>query len=311
MAADILVTGSCNMDLITYAPRLPLPGETIHGTRYVTGFGGKGSNQCVAAAKLGAKASMIAKVGNDAYGKEYIENFKALGIDTGHVTMTEDACTGVAPIVVGADGTNSIIIVPGANLHLTESDIDAASSLFQSAKVMLCQLEISPESTLCALRKAKGAGVFTIFNPAPAPQKELDPDFYKNSDIVCPNETEASTITGLEVTDVESAKVAVPHLLKMGCGIAIITLGKDGCVFASKEREEPCWVKGEKVNAVDTTGAGDAFAGALAFFFAKFPHLPLEEKLRRSCYVASDSVCREGTQKSYPYRRDLPEEIFA
>jgi len=214
---EVVVVGSCNMDLIAYAPRLPKVGETIHGNKFVTGFGGKGANQCVASSKLGAITAMVGKLGQDDYGKSYMQNFQECGVLTDYVTYTHDACTGVAPITVGEDGNNCIVIIPGANMLLSKKDIDSSSGLFDNAKVLVCQLEISTDTTLYALKEAKKNGVITIFNPAPAPEDELPSEFYYNTDVFCPNETEASLITGVSVQDVDSAKEAAHILVEKGC----------------------------------------------------------------------------------------------
>jgi len=310
--ADIIVVGSCNMDLITYVDRLPKAGETIQGNKFESGFGGKGANQCVAASKLGGKACMVSKVGTDEYGTQYIENFKNLGINTIHVLRTSESTTGVAPIMVADDGMNSIVIIPGANMLLTPDEVQAAFIAIKKPKVMVCQLEINRQTTLSALKIAKDNGVITIFNPAPAPEQEpLSSDFYKYSDVICPNETEAFLMTGINVNDVESGKLAAKKLKdKYNANTVVITMGKLGCVFTKEngDCEHVDIPRVEKV--VDTTGAGDSFAGSLAYYHAYYPHLCLKEKIKRSCQIASYSVQRKGSQKSYAYKKDLPAELF-
>ncbi|CAH3197373.1 unnamed protein product, partial [Porites evermanni] len=155
---DVVVVGSCMTDLVSYVPRLPKAGETIHGTKFSMGFGGKGANQCVMAARLGAKTAMVAKVGNDSFGERYIENFKQNGVNTDHVSVTSEASTGVAPIAVNANGENSIVIVSGANDILSEDDVRNAKSVILSSSVCVCQLEIKPEVTHYTLSIAKKAG---------------------------------------------------------------------------------------------------------------------------------------------------------
>ncbi|XP_002125817.2 ribokinase-like isoform X1 [Ciona intestinalis] len=309
--SDIVVVGSCNMDLVTYTPRLPLKGESIHGHRYVTGFGGKGANQCVAATKLGAKTSMVARVGEDSHGEQYIENFKTLKVNTDHVIKTKNETTGVAPITVADDGSNCLVIVPGANMILSSDDVEQAYTCIKNCKVLLCQLEVQPSTSLHALKLAKSLGITTIFTPAPAPVTKLDEKFFEYADVICPNETEAEALTGISVTDTESGKKAAEVLVKKGCQIGIVTLGQNGCVFAEKSTNKVVHVPAPAVKPVDTTGAGDAFTGALAFYLARFPELSTEEKLQRSCQVASFSVCRNGTQTSYPFHHELPEKLFS
>jgi len=308
---DILVVGSCNMDLISYVERIPEPGETVEGYRYETGFGGKGANQCIAAAKLGANTCMVARVGADSNGKAYIDNFKNNNVNTDFVLTTESSFTGVAPITVGADGSNSIVVIPGANFELTPSDIEVVMGSIKSSKVLVCQLEIRQETTLKALSIAKERGITTIFNPAPAPKESLDDNFYTLSDIFCPNETEASLLTGIKVTDIKSGENAAKVLTSKGCKVVVITMGKLGCILMMKEWKEAKHISIKPVEkVVDTTGAGDAFAGSLAFFFAFYQDMSLEEKVRRSCEVASESVKYPGTQISYPSKSDLPSYLF-
>ncbi|XP_048452489.1 ribokinase isoform X5 [Rhincodon typus] len=188
---DVVVVGSCMTDLVSFTPRLPKAGETIHGHKFFIGFGGKGANQCIQAARLGAKAAMVSKVGKDSFGDNYIENFKSNGVSTEYVGQTDEASTGVAPITVNDEGQNAIIIVAGANLLLNSEDLEKASEVIRCAKVVVCQLEIRAAVTLEALKIAHKSGVKTIFNPAPA-VADLDPEFYKESDVFCCNETEGA-----------------------------------------------------------------------------------------------------------------------
>ncbi|CAH1263240.1 RBKS [Branchiostoma lanceolatum] len=271
-----------------------------------------------------------------------------------HVQVTKEAATGVAPIAVNDDGQNSIIIVSGANLKLTAADVREHESVVTHAKVLICQLEIQPETSLEALRIAKQHGVTTILNPAPA-QATLDPELYKVSDIFCPNETEvygilptntrnlsffrsflqcncktlsfsfgvllellectdffmqAEILTGLPVTTVEEAEKAADVLLDKGCKKVIITLGEKGCLCKSSKSEKGIHVPARKVSPVDTTGAGDAFVGSLAYYMACHKDLRLEEAIQKACHISSISVCSPGTQTSFPYRKDLPQDLF-
>ncbi|XP_039270600.2 ribokinase-like [Styela clava] len=308
MSCDVVVVGSCNIDQIAYAPRLPSVGETVHGTKYEVGFGGKGANQSVAAAKLGAKVLMVAKVGDDANGYEYIKNMESLGVNVDHITISKEACTGVAPITVVDGGANSIIIFPGANMLLSSKDVARAASAIKAAKVMVCQLEINEETSLYALKSAKEVGLMTILNPAPAPSNISD-EFFKYSDIICPNENEASLLTGIDVVDKVSGTAAAEKLVEMGCNTCVVTLGENGCVFA-KANMKSQHVPGIKVEAIDTTGAGDAFIGALAYFLCYFKDLGFVEILSRSCKVAAQSVTKNGTQTSYRSKNQLPVALF-
>ena len=291
------------MDLIAYAPRLPAPGETLMGTRFQTGYGGKGANQAVAAARLGAAVAMVARVGGDVFGADMLANFAAQGIDVAQVLRTEGVSSGVAPIAVDDAGRNAIIVVAGANALLTPADVDAAAPAIGRARVLLCQLEVPIETSLRALALARAAGVLTILNPAPAPEA-LPDAMLRVSDLVCPNESEASAITGIPVTDAASAEAAGRVLVGRGARAAIVTLGAAGCLYVSAS--ETWRAPAPVVTAVDTTGAGDCFLGSLAFFLARAAGL--RDAATRAAAVAALSVQRPGTQTSYPYAADLPAE---
>ncbi|XP_054101090.2 ribokinase isoform X1 [Callithrix jacchus] len=250
--AAVVVVGSCMTDLVSLTPRLPKPGETIHGHKFFIGFGGKGANQCVQAARLGAKTSMVCKVGRDSFGNDYIENLKQNDISTEFTYQTKDAATGTASIIVNNEGQNIIVIVAGANLLLNTEDLRAAANIISRAKVMVCQLEITPATSLEALTMAHRSGVKTLFNPAPA-IADLDPRFYTLSNVFCCNESEAEILTGLTVGSAADAGEAALVLLKRGCQVVIITLGAEGCVLLSQTEPEPKHIPTEKVKAVDTT----------------------------------------------------------
>ncbi|CAM4642936.1 unnamed protein product [Leuciscus chuanchicus] len=311
MPADVsvVVVGSCMTDLVSQAPRLPKAGETIHGHKFFIGFGGKGANQCVQAARMGAKTAMVCKVGRDVFGNDYIQNFKNNGISTAYVEQTENAATGAASIIVNDTGENAIVIVAGANMLLGQEELLRAQSAIVNAKVLVCQLEINPDASLQALRMAKENHVKTIFNPAPA-IADLHSDFYKASDVFCCNESEAELLTGLSVTSVEDASRVGLELLHRSCGSVIITLGPQGCVVCESTNTAPKHIPTTAVTAADTTGAGDSFIGALAFYMAQYPTMPLEEMARRANLVAAVSVQTVGTQTSFPSQKDLPTELF-
>ncbi|XP_056282297.1 ribokinase isoform X1 [Pseudoliparis swirei] len=308
-AFDVMVVGSCMTDLVSQAPRLPKAGETIHGHKFFIGFGGKGANQCIQAARLGAKTAMICKVGKDFFGDNYIRNFKDNGVHTDFVGQTSDAATGAASIIVNDAGENAIVIVAGANMLLGGEELRGALPAISRAKVLVCQLEISPQTSLQALCMAQENKVKTIFNPAPA-IADLDADFYKASDVFCCNESEAELLTGSPVANVEEAHHAGRELVRRGCGSVIITLGPQGCVVVKAQGSTSKHVQTPAVATVDTTGAGDSFIGALAFYMAHYPTMPLEEMARRANQVAAVSVQAVGTQTSYPFKKDLPAELF-
>lgn len=290
----ICVAGSSNMDLVTSVPRMPLPGETIHGTGFGTYFGGKGANQAVMAARLGGQITMIAKVGSDSFGQQYIDNYKANGIITDYVSVTAKVPTGIASITVNEQGQNSIIVVGGANNAITPMDIEKAAPAIREAQVAVCQLEIPLESTIRFLEIAKGYHVPTIFNPAPA--QELPEQIYQLSDYFCPNETEAALMAGMSINSADDAEKAAKVFLRKGAGAVIVTLGSNGSLFVSDEKT--IYVPTEKVRAVDSTGAGDAYIGSMAFFIAA--GYPVAEAMKKASHVAAFSVQKSGAQTSYP-----------
>ncbi|XP_048209168.1 ribokinase isoform X2 [Perognathus longimembris pacificus] len=248
----VVVVGSCMTDLVSLTSRLPKTGETIHGHKFFIGFGGKGANQCVQAARLGAKTSLVCKVGKDSFGNDYIENLKQNGISTEFTYQTKDAATGAASIIVNNEGQNIIVIVAGANLLLNSEDLKEAANVISRAKVMICQLEITPATSLEALTMAHSNGVKTLFNPAPA-MADLDPRFYILSDVFCCNESEAEILTDLTVSNPEDAEKAALILLQRGCQVVVITLGAAGCMTLSQKEPVPKHIPTETVKTVDTT----------------------------------------------------------
>jgi ribokinase len=296
----VAVVGACNIDLISYVPRMPAIGETLHGSRFQIGFGGKGANQAVMAAKLGAKVTMISKVGRDVFGENTLKNFRDFGVDTRNVHATGDAFSGVAPIAVDSQGRNSIIIVTGANDLLTVDEVEAARPEITASAVLVCQLEIPLEISLAALRLARQLGVRTIFNPAPA-KPELPEEIYSLSDIFCPNESEAEMLTGMSVSSMDQCEACARELLRRGAGAVILTLGERGCLVVTCD--SATHLPAEKVQAVDSTGAGDAFVGSLAYFLAS--GLALNESAKKAVAVATRSVLKPGTQTSFPARDEI------
>jgi len=279
-------------------------GETLHGQRFHTGFGGKGANQAVMAAKLGGQVIMVGKVGRDLFGEHTLKNFESYGIDVRHVHSTDQASTGVAPIAVDPEGRNAIIIVTGANDLLTEEELESARPAIASASVLVCQLEISLDINLSALRIAREEGVKTILNPAPA-RSEIPEDFYRLSDIICPNESETELLTGMPVRTLEDAETAAHDLIARGATGVILTLGERGSLAATDGFSGH--VPAVTVEAVDTTGAGDAFVGSLAFFLAN--GMSMADAMRRATGIAAISVQAPGAQGSFPRAEDLPENL--
>jgi ribokinase len=303
----VCVVGSSNVDLVTFAPRLPVLGETLPGDRFEQHFGGKGANQAVMAAKLGADVTMVTKLGNDLFGRDYLDNFRRLGLDTSHVLVTAEASTGVAPIwVEQASGNNQIIVVLGANDLLSPGDIDAARDAIAQCAVLVCQWECPLPTVLTALRIARHAGVVTIFNPAPA-RGALPDELYGLCDFICPNEAEIESLTGMPIATPEEVERAAQLLRARGAGTVIVTLGERGAVLV--DDGPVAFVPAAPVKAVDTTGAGDGFVGSLAFFLGC--GLDARDAMARANRVASISVQHHGAQPSYPRASELPSDLFA
>lgn len=302
----ICVVGASNMDLIAYAPRLPKLGETVTGSNFKTGFGGKGANQAVMAAKLGGAVSIVTKLGEDLFGEDMRNNFVEMSIDTTYLYTTPDSFTGVAPIwVEESSGNNAIIVAAGANSLLTPEDVEGAKVAITTADVVVCQWEIRTDTVLDALRLAHDAGVTTIFNPAPA-QGEIPAALYPYIDILCPNESETESLTGMPVTTLEEATAAAQTLLARGPRTIILTLGARGSLLVTDEGSQH--LPAPAVQAVDTTGAGDAFVGSLAYYLADGQ--PILTAMQRANRIAAISVQAPGTQSSFPNLSDLPADML-
>ena len=287
------------MDLVTRAPRLPKGGETLIGESFATVSGGKGANQAVAAARLGAEVSMIGCVGNDAYGEALRGALLAERIDCQAVS-TVDGSSGVALIVVDDSSQNSIVIVPGANGALTAEAIDRFDSVIQAADVLICQLEVPDVSVGHALKRGRELGKTVILNPAPA-SRPLPSDWYASIDYLIPNESEASALSGLAVDSLETAQAAATCLIALGAGKVIITLGAQGSLFADGQRFEH--FPAPAVKAVDTTAAGDTFVGGFAAALAAGKDEA--QAIRFGQVAAALSVTRAGAQPSIPFLSEV------
>ncbi|KAF2368059.1 Ribokinase [Trinorchestia longiramus] len=313
MPVDVVVVGSCVTDYIARTPQFPRPGETVFGHSLTVGFGGKGANQCLQAAKLGASTAIVCKFGQDAVGDNFIAELQRTSIDISQVKRTPHAQSAIANVIVDDNGENCIVNIPGANRLMTVEDVDAASDVIKTAKVLICQNEISFEATKAALILARKNGVTTVLNAGPG-VPDLDPEIIRNSDILCVNETEAEVLTGIEVREMTDAATAAKALLTKGCREVVITLGAKGVVRLDADSvaagSDYEWVETQKVTAVDTTGAGDSFIGALAFYLSCLPSLSMKEKLRRSCVVATQSVLKPGAWGSLPAKHELPSQLF-
>ncbi|XP_065084177.1 ribokinase [Ochlerotatus camptorhynchus] len=298
---DVVVFGSLIVDFISYVPRLPKVGETLHGTKFATGFGGKGANQCVAAARLGSRTAMVGKLGNDPWGKNYFNALQSEGVNVDHVTILDGQSTGIAQINVANNGDNQIVIVVGANNSLHQDDVRASANVLNNAKVLICQLETPAQATIEALKTFNGT---SIMNAAPG-LENIPLDLLKCCSIFCVNESETALITGMAVETVMQAKSALFKLRDMGCGTIIITLGEKGAIFGLKDCAKVVHVKPHKVDkVVDTTGAGDAFIGALAHFIATDPSAEMTHCIAAANLVAALSVQKPGTQTSFPRFED-------
>jgi ribokinase len=293
-AATIAVVGSSNMDLVVKSKRIPVTGETILGGDFIMVPGGKGANQAVAAAKLGAEVFFIAKLGDDIFGLQSLNNFKKEGVNTKYVLQTQEAPSGVALIMVDDEGNNLIVVAPGANHKLSPEDVKEAESDIASSGALVAQLEVPIETIEFAAGLANKSDVPFILDPAPA--QELSPELLGMVDVLTPNETEAQILTGIEVKDQSSAEAAAKKLLEFGIKTVILTMGASGYLLADKEGAE--FVGARKVTAADSTAAGDAFTGSLAVGLAK-GQTPAEAAMFAN-NVAAVSVTRMGAQPSMP-----------
>jgi len=289
----IAVIGSANIDLTTFTSRFPKPGETIFGDSFDLGFGGKGANQAVASRLCGAEVFMIARVGSDLFGPATIENFKTQGIDATHVKQLQGVSSGVAPIFVEPSGQNRILVVKGANDRLMPADVEAAADTLKSVDCMVLQFEIPLETVYHSVRFAREKGIRCIVNPAPAQPADLKA--LDGLDYFVPNESEAETITGMPVRNLDDAKKCAEKLLTGGMKRVIITLGANGSLLASRDAMEH--VGPFQVKSIDSTGAGDAFIGSFAVFLGE--GLPEREAVRRANLYAGLSTTGVGTQKSF------------
>jgi ribokinase len=287
------------MDLVTRAPRLPRGGETLIGQSFATVSGGKGANQAVAAARLGAQVSMVGCVGGDAYGEALRGALLVERIDCQAVSAVEGS-SGVALIVVDDNSQNAIVIVAGANGALTPALIGCFDSVLQAADVIICQLEVPDATVGHALKRGRELGKTVILNPAPA-SRPLPADWYVNIDYLIPNESEASALSGLPVDSRESAEIAASRLIAMGAGKVIITLGAQGSLFADGQRFEH--FPAPTVKAIDTTAAGDTFVGGFAAALAAGQSEA--EAIRFGQVAAALSVTRAGAQPSIPTLSDV------
>jgi ribokinase len=299
----VVVVGSFNTDLAVKSDQLPRPGETILGREFFTGGGGKGANQAVAAARLGAQVCFVSRVGKDAFGELALENLRREKMDVRFVGQDPQLPTGAALIMLDSRGENCIVVAPGANSALSiDGNRDIEKEIAQ-CDVVLSQLEIPLATVQQTLELGHRHGKITILNPAPA--AELSEAFFKVISILTPNESEAQSLTGVAVIDTSSAAQAAQVLHRRGCPTVIITMGAQGAYISNQEIQE--LVPARSLKAVDTTGAGDVFSGALASALSEGK--ALRDAVRFACDAASISVTRYGTQPAIPLRHEVADGI--
>lgn len=292
---DIAVIGSNMVDLITYINDMPKMGETLEAPDFKMGCGGKGANQAIAAAKLGASVMMLSKVGDDVFADNTIRNFQKFGIDTEFVEKVAGVSSGVAPIFVDKSSQNRILIIKGANSYLQPADIDRAEVRLKNCKLFILQLEIPLETVYYAIDFANKHNIPVLLNPAPASRK-LDINYACKCDFFMPNETELEILTGMPVETMEQIQVAANSLFAKGLKNLVVTLGEKGSVWFHEQHITH--IAPYKVNAVDTSGAGDAFIGCFAHYYILTGDV--EESMKMASAYSAYSVTGQGTQSSYP-----------
>ncbi|MBE0535961.1 MAG: ribokinase [Phycisphaerae bacterium] len=294
MTKRIVVVGSSNTDMIIKVEQIPRPGETVIGGRFSTAAGGKGANQAVAAARAGGDVAFIARVGDDMFGRQAIDGFRADRLDVSHVTVDPDAPSGVASIFVDAKGQNSIAVASGANANLSPDDVRRAADVIASADILVMQLETPIETVRAAAQLARDNNVTVILNPAPA--QPLDDELLRCVSILTPNESEAELLTGIPVDSPPAAQKAAEALRARGVETVIVTMGEKGALLTTKDYSD--FVPAFKVDAIDATAAGDVFNGALSVAVAQ--RTPLPQAVRFASAAAALSVTKLGAQPSAP-----------
>lgn len=300
---NIVVIGSSNTDMVVKTSHLPAGGETVLGGTFFMNAGGKGANQAVAAARYGNRVVFVAKTGDDLFGKQVLKSLEQDNIVTDYVFVDKENPSGVALITIDSEAENCIVVAPGANMSLSPADIDVASEEIRNADVLLMQLESPVETVTYAAKMAAEAGVPVILNPAPAPAEPLSVELLKSLYLITPNRSEASRLSGIEVKDMESAYRAAKAIRDMGPKCVIITLGNEGSLL--DDGAMPMRVEALKVDAVDTTAAGDTYNGVLASVIAE--GRSLIEAMREANVAAAISVTRMGAQPAAPTREEINE----
>jgi ribokinase len=299
--ADVFVVGSINQDFVLSVERRPEPGETVTEAQLSKGNGGKGANQAAAAALLGASVKFLGRVGDDGFGEPLAEALADKGVDTSLIEASPDSSTGTAFITVTPDGENAITVAPGANRSLSAKDVDGASEAIGAARVLVAQMEVPPEVVLRAVEVAAQQGTLALVNLAPT--TDVPQELLEMLDLLVVNEHEAAFLLGERVEGVDGALSAAPDILELGPNSAVITLGRDGAVFSDGKTTEH--LTSPRVEVVDTTGAGDAFVGALAAKLAQ--ELPLNEAVSYAVRAGAAAVTKKGAQGALP----TPESVEA
>jgi ribokinase len=300
---DVVVVGGANMDYLARGPSLPKPGDTVQGTQFQQAPGGKGANQAVAAARLGAQVALVSRVGTDECGDIVLRRLVVEGVDTRFVLRDRHAPTGVAVIQVDARGEKQILTAVGANEWLAVGDVEAAASAIRNARVVLMQLEVPVNTVVMAARIGREAGAQLILDPAPP--TALPDELFEILDVIRPNADEAEVLTGVKVTDRRTARDAASRLLARGVGAAVVQAGSEGDLVVWGDGEH--WLPRILVESVDSTGAGDAFAGALAVMIAE--GRPLVQATRFASAAAALTTTKLGAQAALPHRNEVFELI--
>lgn len=299
MRPKIVVIGCLHTDFTVKVKTIPRIGESVLGKSFKRSPGGKGANQAVAAARLGADVVLIGRVGADVFGKELIKNLRENGIDTKYIIEDSETYTGLALIMVDEDGDNILAVASGADMRIRKEDIDRAEEIIKLSDILLIQLETPLQIVEYAINIAFNEGVKVLLNPAPA--QKLSKDLLKKVYVLIPNEKEAELLSNVKIKDLNSSKISAKKLLENGTKNIVITLGKNGSIIATKE--ETVHINGLNVNAIDTTGAGDAFCGALAVALSSGKEL--KEAVIYANYAGALATTKIGAQEALPTKEEL------
>ncbi|MCF8240330.1 MAG: ribokinase [Melioribacteraceae bacterium] len=295
----VLVVGSVNMDMVVSTNRFPKPGETIFGSDFKMFPGGKGANQATACSRLGAKTLFLGKLGNDDFAKSLGKSMSENGIDPKYLIHSDDVHTGMAMITVNEEGENEIVVVSGANMSITPGEIERTKHAFGEVKIVVTQFEVPYDVVKKTAEITKEFGHVFILNPAPA--AKIKNDLYELIDFITPNENELQSLTGIKVNSKETAELAARELISLGVKNVIVTMGSAGSLFVNSKTSKIFTT--DKVHAIDTTGAGDTFNGALAFSLAN--GYDIDKAIKIANKAASIAITKMGAQSSMPYLSEI------